>query len=115
MGPDLDAQIAEHVMGHMLQYDPVLGGIWRECLPLREDPWRDCRRYSSSYQWAMTALETWHGDYEICRQNSHYRVELFEPSMQYDAWAETLPLAICRALLRAWRDKHRPGPVENDG
>lgn len=60
-------------------------------------------RYSTDIAAAMTLLDSWHGDWKIRRQNDHYKVTLYEPSMQGVEWAETLPLAICRIRLRATR------------
>jgi hypothetical protein len=50
---------------------------------------------------AMEVVDTWHGDCELRRQNGQWKVTFFEPSREYMAWAETLPLAICRARLLA--------------
>lgn len=57
--------------------------------------------YSTKIEAAMTLLDSWHGDWEIRRQNDHYKVTLYEPSMQGDEWDASLPLAICRIRLRA--------------
>ena len=57
--------------------------------------------YSRNLQHAWDLLAWWWGDVDLRRQNGSWRVELFKPSAQWEAWADTLPLAICRAALRA--------------
>ena len=57
---------------------------------------------------AMQALDHWHGDYEIRRQNGQFKVTLYEPSMQYDLWGRELPLTICRVLLKGTKCRSLP-------
>ncbi len=54
---------------------------------------------------AMNLLEEWHGDWKIRRHNGMYKVTMYALAAQGSAWAETLPLAICRIRLKAasWR------------
>lgn len=47
------------------------------------------------------ALDAWTGDFEIRRQNSAWRVELFKPSQQWTAWGMTLIEAVQRAMTEA--------------
>ena len=57
--------------------------------------------YSTRTSDANALLDRWHGDVNIRRQNGQWHVELFKPSQQWDARGETLPEAICRAMLKA--------------
>lgn len=51
---------------------------------------------------ALKLLKEWE-NYDIQRRNGSFTVELFEPSREHKAQAETLALAICRARLLAVR------------
>lgn len=63
--------------------------------------------WSASIELAWSLFDDWKlnevtlADLELRRQNGRWRCTLFVPSMQYEAWAETAPLAICLALLKA--------------
>jgi hypothetical protein len=71
--------------------------------------WAAVPNYSTSIADAFTVLDAWQGDYEIRRQNGHYRVELFKPSQEWEEWAATLSLAIARASLKAARTTTEAG------
>lgn len=58
--------------------------------------------YSTDIAAAFLVLAQWEGDFELRRQNGiAWKCELFKPSREWEEWAETLPLAICRAALKA--------------
>lgn len=96
-GPDMDRAVAKS-----------LG--WRKGNP-RADRWANERgnlqgfieSWSPSTQWADAhdVLSLWQGDVEARRQNGQWRVTLFRPSYEFEQWAETFPLAVCRARLLA--------------
>ena len=98
-GRELDALVAERI-GWTRRED-----CWRwrdgRC-PVQIECCTEMPVWSESIEDALEILDQWPGDVDIRRQNGHYHVELFKPSMQWDAWAETLPLAICRAAVKAY-------------
>lgn len=108
----VDAEVAEKVMGWRVvqpgETDGYAPGYWTQKPPGEINPtgWADPPPYSTSILYAWKVLEAWQGDCDVRRQNGQWRVELFKPSMQWSAWAETLPLAICRAALRAFGQSH---------
>jgi hypothetical protein len=55
--------------------------------------------YSTNDSAAMWLLYQWTGDFSTRRQNTIWKVVLFQTSRQWESWAETLPLAICRAAI----------------
>lgn len=96
-GRSLDADISRVVFGR----DPAFCGLCPKGVD--SGACGHVPRYSESIEAAMTLLDAWHGDWKIRRQNGHFKVTLYEPSMQGVEWAESLPLAICRIRLRATR------------
>lgn len=99
-GPEMNAEVARYVFDR--QIERVSTANLSMLVQRNADGSGDLiPPYSSSIEWAMTLLDSWHGDWKIRRQNDHYKVTLYEPSMQGNEWAETLPLAICRIRLRA--------------
>lgn len=113
-GVALDAEIARTIFKIKRLYtwngEPWTGqeGEWLVYIPSGK-PWRThsidavaLPRFSEDPGAAMMLLDDWQ-DYDIQRRNGWYTVELFEPSREHRAHAETLPLAICRARLIAAR------------
>ena len=102
-GPALDAEICRKIMGWV--------PVQVRGLPTGDQVWWYSKRrgegvcgpppYSTDLATAMRILDVWDGDCLLRRQNGHWHVELCQPSQQWDAWAETLPVAICLARLRA--------------
>lgn len=102
-GPRLDMWVAVFVFGQAVHRDHT-HRIWR----LGEDR-KNSRGRISSYSGrrddSLDLVDWWKGDAELRRQNGHWLVTLFRPSEEFEAWGETLPLAVCRArLLAAIRD-----------
>ena len=100
----LDCLIAEKFMGWEPIEDPDTGLWWK--VP-QGDETRDAFGsadgppcYSTNEQAAMIVLRKWDGDVNIRRQNKLWKVELFRPSEQWDAWAGIFPLAVCLVVLR---------------
>lgn len=56
--------------------------------------------YSTSIQAAFEILDAHKGDWNLRRQNGLFHCELFIPSYQQDAWADTAQKAICLAFLK---------------
>jgi hypothetical protein len=51
---------------------------------------------------AWQVVEKFNGDFEVRQQNGLiYRATAFIPSSEFECWAPTAPLAICRAALLA--------------
>ena len=77
--------------------------IAEEVAAYRLDP----RPYSTDLVAAWEVLEQWKlntstfADLGLWRQNGYWRCELFVPSMQWTAWGDTAPHAICLAALTA--------------
>lgn len=105
-GKILDAAVAERVLNHPViwsgpgdraieGYPQMYGG---------GDQW-PIPGFSQDNFEALPLLDKWDGDYEIRRQNDQYRCTLFVPSMQWEAWGETISQAICLAMLKAAADK----------
>ena len=94
-GRELDALVAEKVMGWK-DPSPVFG--------LMEDVEGNANfppDYSTSIAAAWRVVEKWQGDITVDRRNEHFKVTFYKPSYEYEVWAETLPLAICLAALKA--------------
>lgn len=61
-------------------------------------------RYSTDREASSLILEDWRGGWNLRRQNEIYCCTFFQPFRQWEAIAETEPLAICRARLLALKD-----------
>ena len=107
-GAMLDAMVAERVMGWSPMFPPGErptgwhggGGVDERGQPfvhLISSKWSPSTDIAAAWE----LLNAWEGDYEVRRQNDQHRVELFRPSEEFQAWAVTLPLAICHARLKA--------------
>lgn len=57
--------------------------------------------YSTDIAVAMIFVNVWPGDVDQQRQNGQWRVTLFQPSVEWEAWGETLAHAICLTVLKA--------------
>ena len=98
----LDACVAERVMGWVCPPDynywmTIHSGGTFDLHELKAS-WLP----SSSIKSAWSVLDRWQGDYILRHRNDIFSCELFRPSEQWDGrWADTMPLAICRATLLA--------------
>jgi hypothetical protein len=99
-GPALDAAVQRAVWSSDLLRIPTAGEPHHWVVCIEAGKVQPIPPYSSSIEAAMTLLDDWQ-DYDIQRRNDWFTVELYEPSREYRAHAETLPLAICRAVLSA--------------
>ena len=107
-GPELDALVAEKVMGwRMIRNDPLLSHTGWIDGDGRKRTRYDPPPYSTDIAAAWEVLEKFpwfridnRGDYE---GNQAFMVELSDDAKNLSGkmWAPTAPLAICRAALRA--------------
>jgi hypothetical protein len=126
-GRELDALVAERVMGwgwvkHRMDVNSAAPGQRYLCeiseegrrgfferfcdYAMPDDPiCEEAKPYVPSYSTdrtaAWTVVEHWKGDFELRRQNEHFRATFFKPSYEYSEWADTAPLAIVLAALKA--------------
>lgn len=108
-GRELDARVAE-VMGIRVQKDQVTRGVWSENKP--DDPWEyfiedlnnRILHYSTDIAAAWEVLERF-DNFEISTMKlvePHcYEVQVLKDGKWFKAHAETFPLAVCRAALKA--------------
>jgi len=100
---ELDAEVAVRIMG----WSRRDADLALECAEGSIAACQECERgcipeYSTDPAVALTALETWPGDFEVRRRNGiAWQCVLFKPSREWEAWESSLPLAVCRALLKA--------------
>lgn len=107
-GRDLDALVAEKVMGLKPCTDPV-----GRCEAAHMTPpqcWGDGRGGTDLQSYSEYMSDAWQiiehfkddqWDVRIKRQNGIWWVEFCRPSYEFGEWAETFPLAICKAALGA--------------
>ena len=104
-GQKMDALVAEKALGWEVEAPKhAAGGFgspWRGRPPgkRRWDDWDNLPRYSRDISAGLLVLNAWEGDYDIRRQNGQYRVTLYQPPREWEAWGASLPLAVCRARL----------------
>jgi hypothetical protein len=98
-GAETDALIERVVFGKIIKRDER--GKWYTLRSETDSVRKLPRAFSTNIAAAHEVLDAWEGDYEVRRQNGLFRVELFRPSEEFQEWAETFPLAVCRARLKA--------------
>jgi hypothetical protein len=102
-GRELDALVAEKVCGrYPVQWEsgePYAPLDAENHEPSRFDAWVEVPRFSHDIAAAMEALTQLGGRATIVREIDHWSVWIGDTARGW--WAETLPLAICRAALAA--------------
>lgn len=103
----IDALVAEKVFGqHVFRRWPDADYDSWMMYPLAEGTvpsWDqvDLPPYTTSWDAAGQVVNSWEGDVRIGRQNGAWWVEFCRPSEEFKEWADTFPLAVCRAALKA--------------
>lgn len=97
----LDAEVAEKVMGYVrTRSDDGAHVLW--VWPQDGHARAFVPRFSRDIAAAFAVLSEWRGDFELRRQNDiAWKCVLYRPSQEFESWDSTLPLAICRAVLKA--------------
>lgn len=97
-GEEIDILVARNVLGHTVQQDS--SGQWFE-------GFTSLARYSDSLQSAWNAAErvisTKNAFYTVSRKGTQWMAEFQINKVRHFAFADTAPLAICRAALLAVR------------
>ena len=97
-GEEIDILVARNVLGHTVQQDS--SGQWFE-------GFTSLARYSDSLQSAWNAAErvisTKNAFYTVSRNGTQWMAEFQINKVRQFAFADTAPLAICRAALLAVR------------
>ncbi len=97
-GEEIDILVARNVLGHTVQQDS--SGQWFE-------GFTSLARYSDSLQSAWNAAErvisTKNAFYTVSRKGTQWMAEFEINKVRQFAFADTAPLAICRAALLAVR------------
>jgi hypothetical protein len=100
-GRALDAAIAERVFGGARAQAQWYRRPARTPPPPDGAPRYAGPAFSTELAAAVRVFDRWEGDVAVRRQGGLWRVELLRPPERFDAWADTLPLAICAAALKA--------------
>ena len=96
MNRDLDAKIATRFAHIQLPTDhDWMTTPHCNCVP----------RFSRDLIQAIRAtVYDWEGDFELRRQNGHWRATFFKPSYEYEAWDYDPAVAVCEAALKTLID-----------